>query len=50
VVGGEEDNLGVDWERPRLISLQEENKEREAELVVFSVHRGVVGDGGSTAN
>jgi hypothetical protein len=50
VVGGEEDDLGVDWERPRLISLQEENKEREAELVVFSVHRGVVGDGGSTAN
>jgi hypothetical protein len=27
--------------------LHEENEEREAELVVASVHRGVVGDGGS---
>jgi hypothetical protein len=30
--------------------LHEENEEREAELVVASIHRGVVGDGGSTGS
>jgi hypothetical protein len=37
------DDLG----RPRFDFLYGKNKEREAELVVASVHRGVVGDGGS---